>query len=266
MRLFYLFVILIVASIIPREVSAQEETVADTSDMGILLRKERAWNGMLHTLGYGFGYRFGKNKTYFKNQMFEFDLLEMKAPNQTRRYNENFPNPRSYNYSKINSLYILRAGVGEQRLLNRKPYWGGVEVRMFYYGGVSAGLARPTYLYIAYYTYDPTTESTYYSLELERYDPEKHFPDRGQNPDCDCDIYGRGPLLSGFNHIKPYPGLYAKLGFNFEFSSLNDRIKALETGITIDFFPKAIPVMAYSDPYHFFLTGYLSFHLGKRYN
>lgn len=262
---FFLFAILLI-TVMPLKVAAQDEAEADTVDMGILLRREMAWNAMVHTMGYGAGYRIGVNKTYFRNRMFEFDLLEMKAPNQQRRYNDNFPNPRSYYYSKLNNLYIMRAGIGQQRLLNRKPYWGGVEVRMFYYGGLSAGLARPVYLYIAYYTYNPGDDVTYYSLELERYDPEKHYPYRGQNPDCDCDIYGRGPMLSGFNKMKPYPGAYAKLGFNFEFSQANDRIKALETGITLDAFPKAIPLMAYDDPYHVFLTGYLSFHFGKRYN
>jgi hypothetical protein len=265
MRLFFTIVLITFTLLFPSIVKAQDIAEIDTVDMGILLRKEKSGNVMLHTLGYGFGYRFGINKTYYKNRMFEFDLLEMRAPNQVRRYNENFANPRSYFYGKLNSLYIIRAGIGSQHLLNQKPYWGGVEVRAFYYGGFDLGLAKPSYLYIAYY-YVVDNQIILDRTSLERYDPDKHFPYIGANPDCLCDIYGRGPILSGFNKIKFYPGLYFKGGFNFEFSSANDRIKAIEIGTAIDIFPQRIPIMAFSDKNLIFVTGYLSFHFGKRYN
>lgn len=199
--------------------------------------------------------------------MFEFDLLEMRSPTQARSWS-NLPNTRSYFYGKLNNLYIIRAGVGQQHLLNRKPYWGGVELRAFYYGGVDFGLAKPVYLYIAYWTPDPNTpgQAILDETKLERYDPEKHFPGIGVNSTTLCNIYGRGPMLSGFNKIKLYPGLYFKGGFNFEFSAANDRIKAVEIGATVDIFPKPVPVMAFKEANYFFITGYLSFHLGKRYN
>jgi hypothetical protein len=73
-------------------------------------------------------------------------------------------------------------------------------------------------------------------------------------------------MLSGFDKLKLYPGLYLKGGFNFEFGEANDRIKAIEIGTTVDIFPKPVPVMAFKDPDYFFITGYLSFHFGKRYN
>jgi hypothetical protein len=265
MRLFLIIIIISLSGACPSILYAQDIAEADTVDMGYLLRKEKSGNLMLHTLGYGAGYRFGINKTYFKNRMFEFDLLEMRAPNQARRYNENFPNPRSYVYGKLNSLYIIRAGIGRQHLINRKPYWGGVEVRGFYYGGLDIGLAKPIYLNIAYYSVIDN-QIVVDRIALERYNPDEHFPYIGVNLNCLCDIYGRGPILSGFEKIKIYPGIYAKAGFNFEFSALNDRIKAVEVGGTIDIFPQKVPVMAFEDPELFFISGYLSFHFGKRYN
>ncbi len=265
MRFFLILFFISFVGILPIAVQAQDISEADTVDMGFLLRREKSGNVMLHTLGYGAGYRFGYNKTFYKNRMFEFDLLEMRSPNQVRRYNENFPNPRSYFYGKLNNLYILRAGIGRQHLLNRKPYWGGVEVRAFYYGGLDVGLAKPNYLYIAYYTVQDN-QIIVDHIALEKYDPDKHFPYFGTNPNCNCDIYGRGPILSGFDKIKIYPGLYAKGGFNFEFSALNDRIKSVEAGVAVDVFPKPVPVMAFRDPNLLFITGYLSFHFGKRYN
>jgi hypothetical protein len=166
----------------------------------------------------------------------------------------------------LNNLFILRAGMGRQFLLNSKPYWGGVEVRAFYYGGAEVGFAKPSYLYIAYYTFTTDNLAMLDHTSLEKYDPEKHFPNLGTNPTCNCEIYSRGPILSGFNKIKPYPGFYAKGGFNFEFSSQNDRIKSLEVGLTGDFYPIPVPIMAFEDSKYYFVTGYLSFHFGKRYN
>jgi len=265
MRLFLVFIVVFLAGFVPVKAFAQDFAEADTVDMGFLMRKEYSGNIILHTLGYGLGYRFGTNKTYYQNRMFEFDLLDMRAPNQTKRYNENLPNPRSYVYGKLNSLFIIRAGIGKQHLLNRKPYWGGVEVRAFYYGGLDIGLAKPTYLYINYY-YIQGVNYIVEKTTLERYDPEKHFPYIGANPNDLSEIYGRGPILSGFGKIKFYPGIYAKGGFNFEFSAQNDRIKAIEIGAAVDVFPKPVPIMAFSKDNYFFITGYLSFHLGKRTN
>lgn len=265
MRFIILIFLFPLITFFPSKVHAQDAAEADTVDMGFLLRKEKSGNLMFHTLGYGFGFRFGVNKTYYKNRMFEFDLLEMKAPNQTRRYNENYSNPRSYVYGKLNNLLILRAGIGRQVLMNRKPYWGGVEVRGFYYGGLDVGFAIPNYLYIAYYVVADNQIILDHNA-LERYDPEAHFPSIGINPNCLCEIYGRGPILSGLGKTKLYPGIYTKGGLNFEFSAQKDRIKSLEVGIAFDVFPKPVPVMAFSEPYYYFLTGYLGFHFGKRYN
>jgi hypothetical protein len=266
MRFFRFFFLIVFFSLFSAGLRAQDAMEADTVDLGFLLRREKSGNVMLHTLGLGAGFRMGVNKTYYKNRMFEFDLLEMKAPNQQKRVNDNFPNPRSYVYGKLNNLYILRAGIGRQHLLNRKPYWGGVEVRGFYYGGLDFGIAKPVYLYIAYYSVIDN-QIVVDRISLEKYNPDIHFPYIGVNPNSLCDIYGRGPILSGFDKIKIYPGIYVKGGFNFEFSSQNDRIKGIEAGVCADIFPVIpVPVMAYRDANYYFLTGYISFHFGKRYN
>ncbi len=245
----------------PFQVSAQEtDDDQDTVSNGIILLKERSGSVMLHTLGYGLGYRTGYNKSYFTRRIIEFDLLEMRAPNQEKTYNDNFLNPKFYYYGKLNNLYILRAGVGQQHLLNRKPYWGGVEVRYFYSGGLSLGLAKPVYLYISYYRSD----FIIFATKTEKFDPELNYP--VTTPDYTFDIYGRAPVFTGFSEIRPYPGLYFKGGFSFDYGVLNDRVKSLEIGIVIDGYPKGVPVMAFRDPYHFFLTGYFSFHFGKRFN
>ncbi|NVO20387.1 MAG: hypothetical protein HXX13_11840 [Bacteroidetes bacterium] len=261
MRLLLLTIILIiVGTSFPCKSYAQDSEEQDTVNNGIIMRKERSTSLMIHTLGYGVGYKLGLNKNYFNRRVVSFDLLEMKSPNQTKTYNQNFVNPKYYYYGKLNNLYILRVGVGIEHLLNRKPYWGGVEVRYFYSGGLSLGLAKPVYLYISYYKSDLVIFAT----KTEKFDPTKNYP--VTTPDYTYDIYGRAPVFTGFKEMKPYPGLYAKFGFNFDFGVLNDRVKALDIGVVVDGYPQGVPVMAFRDPYHIFVTGYLSFSFGKRLN
>lgn len=236
----------------------------DTTGDNLLFRKEKAGSAIFHSAGWGLGYRFGKNKTYFNKKMFEVDIVEMKSPKEYKRVNPNFSNSRRYIYGKMNNVYLIRFGYGVQKLLNDKPYWGGIEVRFFYYGGLEVGLAKPVYLYIANYT--KVGEQIYYDITTEKYDPKIHFPYRVIGPSRDIDIYGKAPLFRGFGEIKPYPGIYAKLGFNFEYGTNNQSIKAIEVGATVDAFPKAIPIMAFNDPYHFLVNVYISFNFGKRYN
>jgi hypothetical protein len=266
MRLFFLsLLILVTGIIIPGKCFSQEADEQDTVNNGVLMRREKSGSIMLHTLGYGLGYKFGLNKDYFKRRIIEFDLLEMKAPNQVKTYNENFINPKYYYFGKLNNLYILRAGLGYQHLLNRKPYWGGIEVRYFYSGGLSLGFAKPVYLYISSFGPSATKDGfDIYGTSTEKFNPDINYPHTSN--DTTFDIYGRAPVLMGFNEIKPYPGLYAKAGFNFEFGVLNDRVKALEIGVVIDGYPVGVPVIAYRDPYHLFVTAYFSFNFGKRFN
>jgi hypothetical protein len=186
----------------------------------------------------------------------EFDLAEMKSPKEVRVINPYFSNAKSYIYGKLNSVFLVRGGYGLQRLLNNKPYWGGIELRYFFSGGASMALAKPVYLNIINLV---SISPNYFEYELstEKYDPDKHFGDN---------IYGRAAFLKGINEMSFYPGLYGKAGLNFDFGSYASTIKALEVGATIDIFPIPVPMMAYNDPESYFMTIYVSLSFGKRYN
>jgi hypothetical protein len=136
-------------------------------------------------------------------------------------------------------------------LLNRKPYWGGVELRLLYLGGVSIAFAKPVYLYF--------WDETYNFIKEEKYDPDNFFHSSEY-------IFGRAPYISGIGQLRVYPGIYAKLGLNFEFGKLNSKIRALEGGAVLEYFPIAIPIMAFNPEQNFFPTVYLNFQIGKRYN
>ena len=218
----------------------------------VLLKKELTGGITIHNLGMGGNIRKGTNKTFFNSRILEFELVSMKHPKQVRIIKSYYYNARSFVYGKLNHVYLLRAGYGFKKLLNRKPYWGGIELRALYMGGLSVAFTKPVYLYI----WDEINPNHYNS---ERYDPD--------NPNHNIDnIYGRAPYVEGLGEIKVYPGAYVKAGLNFEFGKLNSKIRALEVGGVAEIFPMAIPIMAYNPENNFFFTLYLNFSLGKRYN
>jgi len=255
MRFFkFIAFFLILISVLQLHAQAGDPTddSIDTVLNRVILHHEKSGGVVLHTGGMGFLFRKGFNQNWFRKNLWEVEFSGMNSDKQVRVnfYGTYFSNANSYIYGKLNKVYHLRAGFGQQRLLNSKPYWGGVEVRFAWYGGFSLAIAKPVYLYII-------DQNDFNTIESERYDPEKHFIDN---------IYGRAPFLDGLEKTRFYPGGYAKAGLNFEFGEYNTKIKALEIGVMTDVSPVPVPIMAFNDPHYYFLNFYLNFTLGKRYN
>lgn len=228
----------------------------DTLENLILYNKQRTFGIVAHNLGLGINFRFGKRITYFKTRMWEIELVTMRSYKQVKIINPYFANSRRYIYGKLNAAFFLRGGMVWKKLLNRKPYWGGVELRFMYGGGLSLGLAKPYYLYVLYFYESPGGGYTY-EIKTETFDPSSQSWD---------DIYGRAPFTKGLNEIGLHPGLYGKAGLNFEFGKRNTKITALEVGVVLDVLPSGLSIMATNTNQIFFPTIYLSFSFGKRFN
>ncbi len=222
----------------------------------ILLQKEHFGGVFISSSGAGIEFRKGENKTFYTKWLYEFNLLEIKDARETRIYNPYYRNSRSYIYGKMNNLYVLRGGGGQQKILNRKPYWGGVEIRYFWFAGGNLGFAKPVYLYIIKeLTVNPNFYE--YTLAVDKYDPEKHFLDN---------IYGRAPFTKGFDDLSFHPGVYVKGGFSFDIGRQNQKISAFELGAVFDYFPKGVQMMALRERESYFLSFFLGYYFGKRYN
>lgn len=236
----------------------RESKPEDTLLNNILLRHEFSGGGMFHTMGWGGTIRKSYSVDYFTQRLFEFDLVGMRDVKQVRinPYGVVYSNARSYVYGKLNKFYLLRGGIGREKLLNEKPYWGGVEIRLHYSGGFDLGLAKPIYLYILELD-QPLPPYGALPKKIERYDPDKHFRE---------DIFGRASFFEGITETTLHPGVYIKAGLNFEFGTANVKTDAIEVGGVIDFLAVPAEIMARSGKRYYFATLYLSYTFGKRWN
>jgi hypothetical protein len=236
MRKFITVIFFCILGLITSRSYAQKDgpSLSDTLD-NVLLEQQWSLGAHINTNGWGFKYRRGHNVHALRQFMWEIEFTTYKAAKEVKTINSNYSDSKSFVYGKL--------------ILNRKPYWGGVQLSWIYYGGFSLGLAQPVYLYISDLNNNTVTQ--------ERYDPKIHFLDN---------IYGRGAFLTGILNTGLHPGIYVKSGLEFEFGTRNRAIKALEVGATLDYSPIPIAIMANNPEQSFFLAAYISVSIGKRYN
>lgn len=235
------------------ELFAQFDTEEfDSLENQILYNRQRTFGVIAHSLGVGIQFRTGKRISYFKTRMLDFEFVTMRSYNQVKVINY-APDSRKYIYGKLNDAFFLRAGMIWKDLLNRKPYWGGVELRLLYGGGISLGLAKPYYYYTVYITQYPNG-SVDQVRKTERYSEDIE------------NFYGRAPFTKGLGEITLHPGVYGTIGLNFEYGKRNTRIRSLEVGATFDVIPLGLSILAKKSNQIIFPTAYLKLSFGKRYN
>jgi hypothetical protein len=253
MRRLLHIIVLILLSSGGSSVYAQQDTERDTVPENVLLERQWSVGVELHTNGWGLKVRKGRNVTALRQFMWEVEFTTYKASKEIRSINPNYSDSRSFVYGKLNYVWFLRGGVGQQHILNRKPYWGGVQLSWLYYGGFSLGITKPVYLYVIYQRKGYPDE-----FREEKYNPA--------TIGSIYDILGRGSFLAGIGQVGFHPGVYGKVGLDFEYGTKNRLISAVEVGATFDYSPIPIAIMAYNPKQSYFLTLYISAMFGKRYN
>jgi hypothetical protein len=220
------------------------------SEAGLLYRQEVAGVATLQSNGWGFGMRYGKQKTAKVKHLFTFDLGTMKHPKETKIINSFATDARGYIYGKMNSFTVLRPHYGQRHILFKKLRESGVELGYTWSAGPSIGLLKPIYIEVC-----RQIGSGGCIPSTEKYDPERH---------SQAEITGRAAGTKGLGEIKFKPGLSARMGFYFEFSPYDDGLKALEIGTTVDVFPQEIQIMAGDNNSFWFQSLYISFIFGKK--
>jgi len=243
MRKLLILLFLIGYCVIP--VFAQGEV---NEQQKIFFRNERSFAVLLNSDGYGISYREAKRVDYLNKRYFEIEAGTLKHPREYRESNPLYQTPGTFVYGKLNTVFYLRGSYGRQHEIFKKADLGGVAVRVFYSAGPVFALYKPIYYKILY------PRSTYeFDIVEEKLDVNLHPP---------YDIYSRASFTKGLGETKILPGLFGKVGFNFEYSKEEKVIHAVETGINISGFPKKIPIMATSDNKAVYISLFVSYRFG----
>ncbi|MCK5782062.1 MAG: hypothetical protein KAH10_05695 [Flavobacteriales bacterium] len=224
-----------------------DEEIIGTELNGIIYLNEFQAGFSLNTNGYSINARKSWSPNAFFERGYEASVVMIRHPKEINSYNPIIYGGSSYPYGKLNSLYALRFGFGENHEIAEKIDLGSVEINYFYYGGLSIGGVKPIYLEII--------EGD--RLVTRKYEPTEHTINN---------IYGGVPFTKGFSEIKIYPGIYAKFGLNFDYKVSTVKIATIETGMVIDYYFKEVPIMAKTKNYSYFLAYYVSINFGKKWN
>ncbi len=214
----------------------------------IFFRNERSFALLLSSDGYGLSYREAKRVDFLNKRYFEFELGTLKHPREYKQTNPYYQTPGTFVFGKLNTVFYLRGSYGHQHELFSKGDAGGIAVRYF----ISAGPVLAIYKPIYYKVIKPISQ-TEAEIIIEKFDSNIHQP---------LDIYSKASFTKGFDEIKVLPGLFAKGGFNFEYSKEDKVIHAIEIGGQLSGYPKKIPIMASSDNKSIFFSLFVSYRFG----
>lgn len=246
---------------------SQEIDIIDQEDVPmenkILYTNQNTFRLVAMTQGFGLGFNFGKIKNIYSTRIWDFEITNLFALKKVRLVNPYTFGGKSFVYGKLNNCLVIRGSYGEQRRIYGKPYWGGVETRVVYQGGLSLAILKPYYYYVLAIQTDETGAS-YETYAYQTFDQHDQW----------VDVLGRAPFTEGFRGIKVSPGLHFKAGFNFEFAKSDARVLALEMGAMLEAYPLGVNLMAdlgektvwKEIQKRAFLMFYLTFSIGKRYN
>jgi hypothetical protein len=214
----------------------------------IFFRNERSLAILLNTDGIGISYRGAKRIDYLNKHLLEIEAGTLKHPKEYKLSNPYTQTSGTFVFGKLNTVFYLRGSIGHQHELFKKADLGGIAIRYFYSAGPVIAVYKPIYYRVLY----PVSVSEF-EIKEEKFDVSIHQPG---------DIYSRAPFTKGLDETKLLPGIFAKGGFNFEYSKEDKIIHAVEIGAQISAFPMKIPIMASPDNKMIFFSLFVSYRFG----
>ena len=235
---------------------AQNIDIQDEDDKPIeerlVYNHQNSYKIAIHSRGFGGGFKIGRIKSIHLVRNWEAEIVSLHSLKEIKTLNMSTYNMRPFVYGKLNYVYVLRFGYGEDRRIFGKPYWGGIETRWTYEAGASLALLKPYYYYVV--TYQPSTTGGY----IETIE-EKTF-------DRTLDILGRSAFTKGIGETKLSPGIHASLGLGFDIGKSRTRVQSINVDAKAEYFPLGVSIMESEQNKHLFITFMLSYNWGTRFN
>jgi hypothetical protein len=224
------------------------EALEKGQEVNVLFRHEATFKVFAHTRGFGIGYRRGKHLSAKTKSLIEFEGLNLKHPKEIK-VKSTEENAKRFVYGKINNVAMIRVGTGLQNVIYKRSDRKAIEIRCSYIIGGTLAFAKPYYVLV----YRGTGARR--GAEPVKYDAENFTQDS---------VVGKGPFIDGIDEIKIYPGIHGKVNMSFEYAPFSNWVRAIETGVSADYFPKAIPIMARNPAENLIVTFYVGFVFGKK--
>ena len=206
----------------------------------------------LHSQGLGAGFKRGTIKSIHLTRNWQGEIVSLHSPKEIKVVTISQYNTRPFVYGKLNYVYVLRFGYGEDRLIFGKPYWGGVETRWTYEAGASLALLKPYYYYVI--GYQPSSSGGFIETI------EEQTFSRGTN------ILGRSAFTKGIGETKVSPGVHASLGLSFDIGKSRTKAQSVDVEVKAECFPLGISIMDSERNRRLFITMMLSYNWGSRFN
>lgn len=219
----------------------------DGSDLNVLYRNEQSFSVYAHTRGYGAFYRRSKHVTGKIKSFLEVDASTLKHPKEIKLNGTDVERKR-YVYGKLNSVAWLRASVGKQHVIAGKADRKAVEVRYAYSLGGGIAIAKPYY-------YTTVTRDESNLNKFRKFNSETFTQDS---------VIGRAPFAYGLTELSVYPCVIGKFNLSFEYAPYSNLVKAIETGVSVNYFPIGLPMMARNPAENLIVNIHLGFVFGKR--
>jgi len=229
---------------------AQERTIAGAENgttLNVLYRNEASGKIYANTRGFGFSFKKAKHVTANTRSFFEIDVQNLKHPKEIK-VSGNAADRKRFVYGKLNNVLLLRGNVGLQNIIFAKADNKAVEIRYSSSVGVTFAFAKPYYVQLVR-RFNSIGEKT------EKFNADTFTQDS---------VIGRGTFTEGLDELKIYPGINAKFNLSFEYAPYTNLIRAIETGISFDYFPKALPIMARNPAENIVITFHVGFVFGQR--
>jgi len=221
----------------------------------LIYTRQNSTNVAIHSQGFGLGFKIGKIKSIYKTVNWEAEVVSLRSLKEIKTINVTEYFTRPYVYGKLNSVFVVRLGYGQERRIFGKPYWGGIETRWTYEVGASLALLKPYYYYVI--VYQPTDGSSYQEVI-----DEQTF----ENHEQWLNIIGRSAFTKGLGETKLSPGAHASVGLNFEIGKQRTRVQAINVKAVVEGFPMGTPIMEAQRNKWLYLTLHLSYNWGSRFN
>ncbi len=221
----------------------------------IIFNKQDVFGVHLSSNGYGLSYEKGYFKTPSNTLLYQFELNEVHSPKE----HHITATTDGYNYSSVvpyksNTLYEVKAAIGQELLVGGKGNKNGVAVQVLYSGGLTLGLLKPYLLDVSNPITGASTQMTYAQLAASENDPLTY----GYQPT------GAAGITTGWDKVAFKPALNARQAMRFDYGRESKTVAAVEVGITEEYYVSNIDLMYLVKGQHFFFNSYVSILFGGR--